>query len=458
MASPTEVNNNTTTSASSSSLALNMPASIVAGRLLLAISTASINDSATTAMSGWTKIGAAQRASGSGTLAVFAKIAAGSDTGTVTGTSGARSVIVYQISGGPNAASDVEVTFANAPTGLDPPAHTPSAGSDDYLWIACYKNTNSTSPNAPTNYTGLITALTGTHMAASARRALTAASEDPAIFTIAGSSAQVTATISVPPTPEVFGDITFVKPDPGAAYGTTGPSVPYPSPIGSGDLMVLISGQKPVTAGGGTVTDPSGWTVAGSLLDSGGYATTVGADVGNMNLRVYTKVATGSESGTFTLSAADSSVIFGHILRLTSTARDAWDVAVVTGEDTSAGNVSVTFGSDPGITAEDYILAPFVIPTDVTTPAQFSAQALSATGVTFDTVYEVVEYDSATGNDLGGFLARARVLSGTSSAAPVLTATAGGTTTNVRGPAAFIRIRRVTAAAFDPTRFMPFFR
>ena len=49
MAFPTVVNSNTTSSASSASLALNMPASIVAGNLLLTISAAAVNDAATVA-------------------------------------------------------------------------------------------------------------------------------------------------------------------------------------------------------------------------------------------------------------------------------------------------------------------------------------------------------------------------------------------------------------------------
>jgi hypothetical protein len=66
-------------------------------------------------------------------------------------------------------------------------------------------------------------------------------------------------------------------------------------------------------------------------------------------------------------------------------------------------------------------------------------------------VIEELEFDSGTGNDIGGFVVHADVTAGPSSAAPTLTATAGGTTTNVRGPGVFLRVR-----AAIPVRGYPF--
>jgi MSHA biogenesis protein MshQ len=106
---------------------------------------------------------------------------------------------------------------------------------------------------------------------------------------------------------------------------------------------------------------------------------------------------------------------------------------------------------DPGVTVGDHILAAMVIPTDVTTPAQFSAEAFTQAGVTFGAVTEISEPDSTTGNDIGGFVVRSTATAGVGSAAPVMTATAGGTTTNVRGPGVFIRIR--DEAAFTQAAF-----
>jgi hypothetical protein len=227
-----------------------------------------------------------------------------------------------------------------------------------------------------------------------------------------------------------------------AAGGDNSFNVPYPASIAAGDILVLITGRKPSIHNGGDTADLGApWQSPAAEVLGGGYAA-VGNDTGNTGIKAQWKVADGTETGNLTVTVSQTSVAWGQIFRL-SNATGAWSVAVATGSDTSAGNVSVTFGSDPGVKAGDYILGGFCIPTDVTTPAQFSAQALSQTGITFGTVTEVNEPDSATGSDVGGFTFRAPVDSGTSSAAPVLTATAGGTTTNVRGPAIFVRIREL---------------
>lgn len=228
-----------------------------------------------------------------------------------------------------------------------------------------------------------------------------------------------------------------------AAYTTTTFTVAHPASVVAGDLLVLVIGQKPSTANSGGVDTPAGWMAITSLTGAGGYGATLGADTGNTNIYGYYKVATGTESGTnLSITTTNHNVGFAQIYRL-STDGIGWEVVGTTGSDTSAGSVSVTFSSNPGVTSGDYVIAAMCIPTDVTTPSQFSAEALSATGATFGTVTEVGEFDTATGNQVGGFTARAAVTAGTASAAPVMTATAGGTTTNVRGPAIFIRIRDV---------------
>ncbi len=234
-----------------------------------------------------------------------------------------------------------------------------------------------------------------------------------------------------------------------AASGTS-VAPAYPASVASGNLLVLIIGMKPTTANGGTVTTPSGWTLITSLTGAGGYGATLGADTGNTNIFAYYKVAAGGESGSLTVTIGNNNVSWGQIHRLTN-ATGAWSVAGATGSDTSAGNVSIAFSSNPGVTSGDYILGAMVIPTDVTTPAQFSAEALSQTGATFGAVTEVEESDSGNGNDIGGFVVRATVSSGTGSVSPTMTATAGGTTTNVRGPGIFIRMRESTPAVVSVT-------
>ncbi len=235
------------------------------------------------------------------------------------------------------------------------------------------------------------------------------------------------------------------------AYSTSGGASvapTYPSGITVNSALVLVVGQKPGTANGGTVTTPSGWTLRGSTLAKGGYSTTLAGDTGNTNLLIYTKdTVSGSESGTLSVTLSDNGVAWANIYRVQASNTCTWSFAEAgDAEDTSAGNVSLAFASDPGVTAGDFILAGMCIPTDITTPSQFSVHDITQAGIGFGAVAEIQEPDSSVGNDIGGYMIYAPVNSGTSSGAPTITATAGGTTTNVRGPGIFLRVRATGAA------------
>lgn len=236
---------------------------------------------------------------------------------------------------------------------------------------------------------------------------------------------------------------------PGAiAYSTAGGtsvSPAYPASIATNDLLILIIGMKPSTANSGSVTTPTGWTADGSLTGAGGYGTTLGGDTGNTNVFAFYKVATGTESGTLAVTLTTNNISWAQMYRF-SNASGSWSVAGATGSDTSAGNVSITHSTNPGVTAGDYILGAMIIPTDVGGGAQFSSEALSQTGVTFNTPVEISEPFTNVGNDIGGVTYYSSATAGTASASPTFTATAGGTTTNVRGPGIFIRVREANTA------------
>ncbi len=101
--------------------------------------------------------------------------------------------------------------------------------------------------------------------------------------------------------------------------------------------------------------------------------------------------------------------------------------------------------------AGDKAIWAMCVPTDVTTPAQFSAEAVTATGATFATATEINEPDSAVGNDIGGYSAYAHVNSGSSTTAPTVTATLAGTLTNVRGPVVLLRVRETVVPVTHDT-------
>lgn len=242
--------------------------------------------------------------------------------------------------------------------------------------------------------------------------------------------------------------------DGGAAYSATGGggttvAPAYPASIAAGDALVLIVGQKPSTANGGTVTTPSGWTLRESLTGAGGYGTTLGADTGNTNLFVYTKdTVAGTETGNLTVTVGTNNICWGIIVRIPAGGGDlAYGVA--DGSRTTAPTSGTAFttlltnGSPaPNIKSGDVAIWAMCIPTDVLNNG-FTAPTISSTGTTFGTPVELEEPDSGGGNDIGGYVAYASATAGSSTAAPTVGVTATGTVTNVRGPIVLIRVREL---------------
>lgn len=217
----------------------------------------------------------------------------------------------------------------------------------------------------------------------------------------------------------------------------------FPASISAGNMLIMIVGQRGSAANVGTVATPSGWTQVFGYTntnseDTGGYATTWAADTGNTNLYVFKKVATGSESGNETVTLASNNVSWASIHQYSKTEAN-WRINASMGKDVAGGNVSVQAFYPLGIANGNQLLGAMVIPTDAAT---FSAQAFVSSGATIGAATEVHEAASANGNQIGGFVARAACTAGSSGASvrPTLTATAGGTTTNVRGPGVLIRI------------------
>jgi hypothetical protein len=234
----------------------------------------------------------------------------------------------------------------------------------------------------------------------------------------------------------------------GSSAGGTSVSPAYPAGIQADDVLVLIIGQKPSTANGGTVTTPSGWTLRDSLTGAGGYGTTLGADTGNTNLFIYTKdTVTGSETGNLAVTIGTNNVSWAFMI-LVPVGNGTVSYGSAEGQRTTAPTAGTPFtialangASATAFTANDLALWAMCIPTDVTTPSQFTAQSVTATGATFGTAVELNEPDSTLGNDIGGYSAYAFCIAGSSSTAPSVTVTADGTVTNVRGPVVLLRVR-----------------
>ena len=241
-----------------------------------------------------------------------------------------------------------------------------------------------------------------------------------------------------------------------SASGGTSVAPTYPASIVATDQLVMTIGQKPSTANSGTVTTPSGWTLRESLTAAGGYGATLGADTGNTNVYIYTKdVVTAGLSGTVTVTVATNNVCWANITRV-PTGGGAISYGSADGQrtttPTSPLSVALTNGaSATAFQAGDFAIWGMCIPTDVTTPAQFSAHTLTSSGITFNATAELVEPDSTTGNDIGGYVAYVTVATGSAGGAPTVGATLAGTLTNVRGPIALLRLREAVLPTIETT-------
>ena len=236
-----------------------------------------------------------------------------------------------------------------------------------------------------------------------------------------------------------------------SAAGTTTVAPAYPSGILATDVVLLFVGQKPSTANSGTVTTPTGWTLRDELTAAGGYGTTLGADTGNTNLRVYSWDApVAGQTGTLSVTLGTNNISWAFMVRI-PTGGGAISYGSADGQRTTQPTSPMSIALTNGATATnfqsgDLAIWAMCIPTDVTTPGQFSAQSITASGATFGTATELNEPDSGTNNDIGGYSAYASVSSGSSTAAPTVTATLTGTLTNVRGPVVLLRVREAPVA------------
>lgn len=231
-----------------------------------------------------------------------------------------------------------------------------------------------------------------------------------------------------------------------AVFSTTNPSPTTPA-HNVGDILVCTVGIKPDTA---SATTPTGWTLIGSV--AGGTGST-GIDTGPMNGLVYARVADGGGSdttGAITIGSGNVAGAQVHVFR-SSTVANVEIVGTAAADTTTGTPFSAAMPVDIGLSVGDMLVAIGVVPTDVGGGTQFSAETVAASGMTTVTLTEIGEWASATGQDMGAWLGYGPVVTGTSTGVATVSATAGGTTTNIAGPIILIRIREVTAKSASDT-------
>jgi hypothetical protein len=255
-----------TTTTNTTSHAITMPSGIEAGDLLLVVF--STDGNPTCSATGWNKLGQDSNSTVV-TGAVFWKVAAGSDTCTVTTTASEQSSHV-----------SLRITGAGTPTGTaangsstnsNPPSHVSPRTGEDHLWIATRSGDSTVvATAAPSGYSDLQTlaaAGTGGASVNTAEKSTTAdESDDPGTFTSA-SEQWVSWTVAVPPPDPPAISYVGAGTDSLVAGGTSN-TPGLPAGLQDGDLMVLVYGGVSWSSTANAPGTPSGWTLKASTTAS----------------------------------------------------------------------------------------------------------------------------------------------------------------------------------------------
>jgi hypothetical protein len=227
---------------------------------------------------------------------------------------------------------------------------------------------------------------------------------------------------------------------------TTDPSPAAVNGPAAGDRSLMFVAFKPITA---TMPTPENWTLVAGPIDGG--TGSQGADTGPSRLWVFQR--DGEFSGAQAIEDTGGNSGYAIIITFSKTL-DAWaDVATTTGDDTTGGGAtySATYAANPGITADDALVAAIAIPTDASTltvQGNLASPSLTATGISGGT--QASRYgETGTGFDFGAGLIWLDEFTGTASAAPVVSAEFTSAT-NTYGPTILARLRD-EAAGVDGT-------
>lgn len=221
-----------------------------------------------------------------------------------------------------------------------------------------------------------------------------------------------------------------------AAFGVDDFTPGIPATTTTGDMMILLVGGKPYNATFGASMAP-GWTQLSVFTDGTAAA---GNDSGSMQVTAWYKEHDGSEADPLVDEGGTAfNSMTGIVMTFSKDGGDTWSTPVIVGGgDATAGTgFSVTAGSDPGVTTGDHCISFAAFRSDSATPCS-SHLTPTQTGITFSNTHDpATDPETGAGGDMGMCITRSTV-SGTSSAAPVMAATLGGSHT---GSAAFIRLR-----------------
>lgn len=217
---------------------------------------------------------------------------------------------------------------------------------------------------------------------------------------------------------------------------TVAPDIPVGATAGQLAVLQVVSAHT----NDSIPSTPSGWSLIGTSSGGGG---SYGAGTGPRRLTFFARVLLGGDAAPSTsLPAGDAnSLLAARVITLARTAGTGWRWAVAFGEDTSSGT-SFSAVSATALTwaAGDLALAGYAVPLST---AALSAEAITASGITFGTVTERADDTVTTGHDARLGTATGSVSSGSGTTAPTIAATLSSAST---GAAGVVRLREASAA------------
>lgn len=224
--------------------------------------------------------------------------------------------------------------------------------------------------------------------------------------------------------------------------GTTSIATAYPASIAANDLLLYFAASK---FAGTTHSDPSGFTLL--VNETAGVGSNI-ADSGSVVASMWRKIATGSESGTESVTVTSGNVAQGIIARLTRSGGVGFIIDATKGRwsTDNTNPVSVTFDDPITLETDDYIMVFFARNTDLgSAGTAFTAASLTASGATFSSFTQRATTATTTGLDMRVDLIDFTVTAGSSSVAAAFSGTKSGTTQG-EGPVLMVRVREDAGA------------
>jgi hypothetical protein len=229
----------------------------------------------------------------------------------------------------------------------------------------------------------------------------------------------------------------------GTADGSTSLSIPYPSTIAAGDLLIVCIASKDDAV----PAVPAGWMLPangqGSNAGDGGST----PDRGYGRSTVFIKSAQGTETGSLLVTIPSGNSAIGAMARYVK-GGGFWSYAAANGRDDIQGvGWFISAGSDPGITAGDIVFVCSGVNSD---DPSFAAQAITQSGVVYGTATERVDAGTSEGNDSKVVISEHPVAAGASWGVPAFKMAASQSSVNSpEGSSVLLRIRE--AAETDGT-------